>query len=297
MSRAVLLTVLAALLVLPAGASALTVSKAELKGGQLVLQGTGAAPGIFVTVDSSASSAGARSDLSGAFKVQATNFGAADCTVIVSDRSTPNATTTLAGCTPKAVTPPPTTTPPPSGGCVINPGAPASYPAGDLATYFLTTTGCVGGPVQWTLVAGSIPPGMGSPIFQGQTAGAVTGRPTTEGTYTFTLKVTDAVGATDTETFTISVVAPRAVTITTPSALPAGSRGKPYQVNLSATGGLPGYLWTLQAGTLPGGMRLSTGSIASIAGTPTTRGTFSFTVRATDARGATGDRTFSMTIN
>src|SRR3954453_15592020 len=79
----------AALLVAPAGASALTVSKAELKGGQLVLEGTKAAPGSFVTVESTSGAAGSRADTSGRFKVTAPGFAAPDCTVVVSDRQTP----------------------------------------------------------------------------------------------------------------------------------------------------------------------------------------------------------------
>jgi hypothetical protein len=108
MLRTTLLTVLVALLLLPAGASALTVSKAELKGGQLVVEGTKAAPGIFVTVESTASAAGKRSDTAGTFKVAASSFTAPDCTVVVSDRQTPTATVRLSGCTP-SVTPPPAT--------------------------------------------------------------------------------------------------------------------------------------------------------------------------------------------
>ena len=56
--RRILFVVLAGLLLLPASASALTVTKAELKGGQLVLEGTEAAPGIFVTVESTTAAAG-----------------------------------------------------------------------------------------------------------------------------------------------------------------------------------------------------------------------------------------------
>ncbi len=90
-------------LVLPAGnANAVTVSHAELKDGLLHLDGMNAAPGIDVTVRSSTSFAGARSDysLSGAYHVQAANFRADDCQVVVSDRHTPDATVTLSGCIP-----------------------------------------------------------------------------------------------------------------------------------------------------------------------------------------------------
>jgi hypothetical protein len=159
------------------------------------------------------------------FKVAASGFTAPDCNVVVSDRQTPTATVRLSGCTP-SITPPPTTPPPPSGTCVIDPGVPATFHAGDNSVYNLTTTGCTAGPLQWKVIAGAIPTGMSGPNFQGQTAGNLIGSPTLEGTYTFTLQATDGTGATDAETFTITVAAPRPLTITTPSLQPAGTVGQ-----------------------------------------------------------------------
>lgn len=294
MRRSIPFVLAVALLALPAGASALTVSKAELRGGQLRVEGAGAAPGIRLTVTSSTSAASARVDLKGAFRVAATDFRADDCKAIVSDGRTPIAQPTLAGCTPKPVTP--VTTPaPPSGACVIAPGDPATFTVGDVQSFFFTTTGCdtTNGPVQWSLVAGQVPPGMDAPIFQGQVSGEVTGRPTTEGTYTFTVQVTDSAGATDQETFTITVVGPRPVTITTPAALPHAARGQGYAVALSADGGLPGYAWTVSSGTPPPGLRL-TGS--TLAGTATTAGTSTFTITVADSRGTTSAQTFTLTV-
>jgi Putative Ig domain len=293
--RSAFLILCAALLALPASASALTVSKAQLSGGQLRVEGTGASPGVRLTVESTTSAASARVDTKGAFRVQATDFRSDDCTVIVSDGRTPIAQPTLSGCTARAVTPPITNPPPPSGSCVIAPGVPATFTVGDVQSYFFTTTGCDtrNGPVQWSLVAGQVPPGMGAPIFQGQTAGEVTGRPTTEGTYTFTVQVTDSAGATDAETFTITVVAPRPLRIATAAALPQATRGQSYSVALTADGGLPGYTWALSLGTPPPGLRLS-GS--TIAGTPTTAGSYGFTVSVTDSRGTTSEQTFALTV-
>jgi len=199
----------------------------------------------------------------------------------------------LSGCTPVAPKPVSTTLPPPTGSCTITPDAAATYHVGDQSTFYFDTTGCIGGPLQWSVVAGAIPRGMSGPIFQGQTAGEVDGRPVTEGTYIFTLKATDSLGQTDVENFTISVVAPRAISIL-PAILPAGLLSSPYQVNLTADGGLPGYLWTLNAGTLPPGMSLTRNMLA---GRPTARGTYTFTLRATDSRAASGNRTYSLVIN
>ena len=291
--RRVLLLVVLALFAVPASASAVTVTKAELKGGQLVLEGTKAAPGIFVTVQSTVSAAGSRADASGSFKVGSPDFSAPDCTVVVSDRQTPTATVKLSGCT-SSVTPPPATPPAPSGSCVIDPGAPASFHAGDNSVYNFTTMGCIGGPLQWRVIAGAIPTGMTGPNFQGQTAGNLIGTPTLEGTYTFTLQATDGTGATDTETFAITVTAPRPLLVVTPAAQPAGTLGQSYCcVRLAADGGVGGYAWSLVGGALPPGLQLSRGVIA---GTSTTRGTFTFTVRATDSRGTVADGTLSINI-
>jgi hypothetical protein len=90
-------------LVLPATtANAITVTRATLRGGLLSVDGTNAAPLIFVTVRSSTSFAGVRSDGSGEYHVQRANFRADNCQVVVSDRHTLDATVTLSGCTPTA---------------------------------------------------------------------------------------------------------------------------------------------------------------------------------------------------
>jgi Putative Ig domain len=200
--------VLLGTLALPAlSADALSVPRAELRDGLLRVDGVNAAPGVFVTVASSSSLAGARSDGSGAYHVQAEGFRADDCQVVVSDRRTPLATVTLSGCTPTPVAPPSTNLPP-SGTCVITPQVPAAVSVGDLSTYYVTTTGCdtSAGTVQWSFLAGRIPVGMTGPFSQGQDAGAVSGHPAKAGTYSFQVRATDSAGATDTETFTIRVV-------------------------------------------------------------------------------------------
>jgi hypothetical protein len=84
---------------------------------------------------------------------------------------------------------------------------------------------------------------------------------------------------------------PLSVTTTT---LPAGVQDQAYTATLSATGGSPPYAWSLSSGTLPTGLSLSTGGV--ISGTPTTVGTFSFTVTVTDAAFRTSARSVSIAI-
>jgi hypothetical protein len=96
-----LFVVLGALMVPANIAQAITVSHATLRGGELRLDGTGAARGIFVMVFSTTSVAGARSSYSdGSFHIQATNFRAPSCQVDVSDGHSLRMTLTLSACTP-----------------------------------------------------------------------------------------------------------------------------------------------------------------------------------------------------
>jgi hypothetical protein len=197
------------------GASAVTVTRGELKGGQLRLQGGDAAPGVFVIARSATSSAGVRSDERGQFNIQADGFTSPDCKVTVSDSGrTPIDTVTLSGCTP-TVTPVPASPAPPTGTCVITPQSGSLTVMADTSSVvnFATTgcnttfnTGATPTPVQWQVVAGVIPTGMTGPRFQGTTGANLIGIPTVPGSYTFTLQATDSTGASDQATFTVAVI-------------------------------------------------------------------------------------------
>ena len=92
---------------------------------------------------------------------------------------------------------------------------------------------------------------------------------------------------------TIAVADTTAPTITTASTLSAGKVGTAYNLQLEATGGTPPYSWSVSAGGLPAGLSLSTAGVLS--GTPTTAGTFSFTVQVTG--GGTSTKDFDLRID
>jgi hypothetical protein len=74
--------------------------------------------------------------------------------------------------------------------------------------------------------------------------------------------------------------------------LPAGGHGSAYSHTLAASGGA--VTWSIASGSLPSGLTLAANG--TISGTPTSSGTFNFTVRAQNVIGST-TRAFSITIN
>jgi hypothetical protein len=189
--------------------------------------------------------------------------------------------------------------PPEPSNCALVPDDLTDGNVGTLNTWFVLTEGCSTSkkPVQFKVVDGRIPPGT-TLFTQGVSSGGITGRPTTEGVFAFTLQVRDATGTKDTESYSIAINPPRPLVITNQSdTLSPGTVGEDYCCgNLFADGGVPDYTWSLVSGELPPGLELSA-SPGRITGTPTTAGTFTFTVRVTDEREAFAERTFSITIS
>jgi uncharacterized repeat protein (TIGR03803 family) len=82
------------------------------------------------------------------------------------------------------------------------------------------------------------------------------------------------------------------VAITTPSPLPNGSIGAPYNQTLMAIGGV--YSWSVVSNSLPPGLGLVASS-GAITGTPTIVTTSNFIVQVMDANGIIDTRLFSLT--
>ena len=84
------------------------------------------------------------------------------------------------------------------------------------------------------------------------------------------------------------------LTITTGS-LPNGVLNSAYSATLAGSGGTLPYGWSLQSGSLPPGLSLSTSG--TISGTPTAAGSYNFTVRLTDNVAQTVTKALSITIS
>jgi choice-of-anchor B domain-containing protein len=80
-----------------------------------------------------------------------------------------------------------------------------------------------------------------------------------------------------------------------PTSLPNGTQGTPYNQTITASGGTAPYTFAVTSGSLPVGLSLSNAGVLS--GTPTGSGTSNFNVTATDSDGCSGTRSYALTIN
>jgi hypothetical protein len=177
-----------------------------------------------------------------------------------------------------------------------------TFPSGNVSTSYSAPITSGGGqgptPYTWSVVAGSLPAGLSLTPSYGVYSAYVYGTPTKAQTSTFTLQVKDGVGDTARQAFTLTIDRPAPLVITFPSSCcPAGNVGQSYLQNFFAQGGAPPYSWSISSGALPPGLTLAPSPPANISGTPTTRGTFTFTVEVTDSTGAHSTEPGSITIS
>jgi hypothetical protein len=164
---------------------------------------------------------------------------------------------------------------------------PASVPDGRVGSSYSVSLSASGGTSPYghfALANGTLLP-VGMTLSQG---GVISGTPTAGGTFTFTVQARDSsTGSgpyTGNTTYTMTIDAP---TITvSPATVLGGTVASSYSQSLSANGGTGPYTFGLVDGSLPAGITLTPGG--TISGTPTSGGTFTFRVGATDSSTGTG---------
>ncbi|HUD40841.1 MAG TPA: IPTL-CTERM sorting domain-containing protein [Dokdonella sp.] len=169
---------------------------------------------------------------------------------------------------------------------------PATLPNGLAGTAYSQQFTASGGiaPYTYALSSGTLPAGLSL-----SAAGLLSGTPTADGSYDFSVEATDSTSGTAgtvTVAYTLTIGAPT-ITIA-PATLPDGVVGEAYTATLTASGGTAPYTYAVSAGALPAGVTLGSGG--TLAGTPTEGGSFTFTVTATDANDFTGTQAYTLQI-
>jgi hypothetical protein len=162
-----------------------------------------------------------------------------------------------------------------------------------LQSYTFTLTASGGtGTQTWDLASGSLPIGLNL-----SSNGAITGTPTTAGTFSRTFRIRDSGNPQQSaqKLLSITINLPAAPNITT-TTLPAGTFTVAYNQTVSVTGGIGTLVWGVTSGGLPPGLNLNP-SNGNISGTPTSSGSFNFTLRVTDSIPQFDDQNLTITID
>jgi hypothetical protein len=141
-------------------------------------------------------------------------------------------------------------------------------------------------PYTFSVVSGTLPAGL---VLN--PSGMLSGTPTSPSYATFTVQVTDALSSHASRSFTLDVQPP-AMNFT-PATLPSGTSGTPYSASFTPTGAGSSYSFSILDASPPPGLSLASNGVLS--GTPTSAGTFNFTVRLS-AGSSNVDKQVTVTI-
>ncbi len=165
---------------------------------------------------------------------------------------------------------------------------PATLRPATAGMAYLVTFKASGGKGPYTFSeSGNLPSGL---TFSN--TGIMSGRTYVTGSFAVTVTATDANGLTGTRKYTLTVNAPN-ITVT-PCKLCSAIASKPYKQIFKAYGGSGPYTYN-ESGALPSGMTFTNTGVLS--GKPSVKGSFTFTITATDANGFTGSRKYTLTVN
>jgi hypothetical protein len=164
-------------------------------------------------------------------------------------------------------------------------------PSGTVTVPYSTTLVPTGGTgtKTWDILSGSLPAGLNL-----SSSGVISGTPATTGTSSPNFRVRDSGNPQQTATkvlsITINLPAPPNITTTI---LPNATFNVPYNQTLGITGGTSPLVWGVIAGALPDGLTIDSNQISF---TPSATGSFTFTVRVTDATNQSDNQQLTLNI-
>jgi hypothetical protein len=167
---------------------------------------------------------------------------------------------------------------------------PRSLPAATAGvTYSASAAASPGGTYIYSLQSGA----LGSGLTLNTSTGAITGLPIVAGTFNFTIKATGSGDCVGTQSYSMPVSCP--IITVLPATLPNGTTGTAYSQTLTAAPATGSYSFAVSSGSLPFGLNLNATGLLS--GTPTTNGTYNFSVTATGFGScASAPKSYSITI-
>jgi len=158
----------------------------------------------------------------------------------------------------------------------------------------------------YSLESGTLPGGCTLPTSGNSAMTGTVGNVSSNTVYTFSIKATDAAGATATQDYqqTINNVVPTSTggTVALGGVQELNSFNYTTSNNFTFTAGATFSAYSLQSGTLPAGISLNTstgvlsGTATQVSGNTSTV-TYNFTIRATDTDGDTVDQNYSLPIS
>jgi hypothetical protein len=145
------------------------------------------------------------------------------------------------------------------------------------------------GNVSWSLVSGTLPPGLTL-----NASGAITGIATLDGTYSFTIGASDSGTPPQTATAQEVIQVADPVQITSSSTMPGACVNQPYAFAVQTSGGVPPLLWSFISLNWMGiNFNQSNGAFN---GTSAVTGTFTGTIGVTDASNHFVSQQISLTV-
>jgi len=174
-----------------------------------------------------------------------------------------------------------------------------SLPSGQVGVTYQTSNAASGGtsPYTWSITSGALPVGLALSA----SSGAISGKPSVAGSSSFMVKVSDAAGNWAQQSLSIqigSTTQPSSTLKITTTSVLAGAVGQGYSTAIQATGGTPGYSWSIASGNFPPGLQFDSTS-GAIGGIPTVAGQYSFVAQVNDSATPmnTASQSLSVTIS
>jgi Putative Ig domain/Bacterial Ig-like domain (group 2) len=159
--------------------------------------------------------------------------------------------------------------------------ASVSLPPGGQQQFSATVQGTNNSGVKWYASAGSI-----------SASGLFVAPATEDGLIVVT--ATSTSNPSTSATSSVRITQPNPLVIET-SSIPNGEANSPYDVSLSASGGVPPYRWSMASGSLPAGIELQANG--TLSGTSSLQGEYPISVRVTDTASGNSTQGFTLSLS